>query len=399
MRRIISLDIGGTSADIAVVRDGRALLVNEYSPEWGVPIRFPAVDLLTIGAGGGSIAWVDGAGTPRVGPQSAGARPGPAAYGHGGSEATVTDAAVVLGRLSGETRLAGSLELDAAAAAAAVGRFADAAGLGLEEAALGILGIASSNMARAVRVVTVERGLDPRAFALLAFGGAGPMLACELAEELSMTRVVCPLAPGVTSALGTLFVDVVHDVSRSRIAPLRSLDPAELEQLLCSLEEEARAALDEDLVPRGRQRLERTLDLRYLGQLKTLPVGVGTPVDGAALGRAREDFLTEYERRYRYVTEEIEVEVAVVRVRGVGVQDRPALPAPPPAQAPRPLAVREVRWRDGAAPTAVYARAGLGPGASLEGPLVVEQADATTIVPPGWSLRAGAGADLLLERR
>jgi N-methylhydantoinase A len=179
--QVISLDMGGTSADIAVVRDGRTLLVTEYSPEFGMPIRFPAVDLLTIGAGGGSIAWVDPAGSPRVGPASAGADPGPACYARGGAEATVTDANLVLGRLSPGTPLAGSLSLSLEPAREAVGRFAAALGLDLESAALGIVEIANSNMPRAIRVMTVERGLDPRVRAA-AVRRRRAMHACELAR-------------------------------------------------------------------------------------------------------------------------------------------------------------------------------------------------------------------------
>jgi N-methylhydantoinase A len=398
-RQIISLDIGGTSADIAVVRDGRTLLVNEYSPEFGMPIRFPAVDLMTIGAGGGSIAWVDVAGTPRVGPQSAGAVPGPACYDLGGTEATVTDANLVLGRLSPTTRLAGAVELHLGPAEEAVERFAAAIGMERDEAALGIVGIANSNMARAVRVMTVERGLDPREFVLLPFGGAGPMHACELADELGIRRVLVPIAPGVTSALGTLFVDVVHDLARSHIVPLSAVDPDAVEDAFGILEARAQAALDEDLVPRGRQQLERSLDFRYLGQLKTLPITVpSTPFDAATIAAARHAFLAEYERRYQYVTEDIEVELSVVRVRGRGVQERPELPVRPPLEAPRPYEERPVRFRDGPRTTPVYWRDDLGRGLELPSPLVVEQLDTTTVVPPDWALSVDPQGNLLLER-
>jgi N-methylhydantoinase A len=397
VEHVISLDMGGTSADIAVVRDGRTLLVTEYSPEFGMPIRFPAVDLLTIGAGGGSIAWVDPAGSPRVGPASAGADPGPACYARGGTEATVTDANLVLGRLSPETPLAGSLSLSLEPAREAVGRFADALGLGLEDAALGIVEIANSNMARAIRVMTVERGLDPRRFALLPFGGAGPMHACELAAQIGVREVVVPVSPGVTSALGTLFVDVVHDAARSRIGRLAELDPAAIEAVFAELEDETRRALDDDLVPREAQQLERAVDLRYLGQLKTLTVALPEgPVGEETLEAARRDFLDEYLRRYQYVTEEIEVELAVVRVRGRGLQERPELAAAAGERAPEPRTTRDVRFRAGTASAAVYARDDLGPDVELDGPLVVEQLDSTTVVPPGWRLAVDARGNLRL---
>ncbi len=395
---VISLDMGGTSADIAVIRGGRALRVNEYQPEFGLPIRFPAIDLLAIGAGGGSIAWTDAAGIPRVGPQSAGAAPGPACYGRGGTEPTVTDANLVLGRLSPSTTLAGGLRLDEEAAREAVGRFGAAIDLATEEAALGIVALANSTMARAVRVMTVERGLDPRRYVLLPFGGAGPMHACELAEELGCTRVLVPIAPGVTSALGTLLADIVHDLARSAIAPLSSVDPAELERSFAELEAAGRDALRADLVPERRQVLERVLDLRYLGQLKTLGIPVGE-IRSATLAAARRSFLAEYERRYHYVTEDIEVELSVVRVRARGVQDNPRLPRREGAQPEAGAERRSVRFAAGRYDTAVLRREELGPGIELRGPLVVEQLDATTVVPPLWTLAVDPQGSLLLSRQ
>jgi N-methylhydantoinase A len=397
VEQIISLDMGGTSADIAVIRDGRALLVNEFAPEFGLPIRFPSVDLLTIGAGGGSIAWIDAAGAARVGPQSAGARPGPACYDRGGSEPTVTDANLVLGRLSEETGLAGALRLDPRLAEEAITSFASRLGLPVAEAALGIVAITNSNMAKAIRVMTVERGLDPREFTLLAFGGAGPMHACELAEQVGISSVLVPIAPGVTSALGTLFVDIVHDVARSHISPLSRLDPDLIEGIFGELEHEADEALAADRVPLDRRMLQRSVDLRYVGQLKTLSIPVPaerfTPAEVTA---ARARFLREYERQYHHVTEEIDVEVSVVRIRGRGLQDKPRLPWPTPGGAPSLRARRLVHFRGGEVETAIYERETLSRGATLAGPTIVEQLDSTTVVPAGWSLRVGAHGNLAL---
>jgi N-methylhydantoinase A len=399
VEQIISLDMGGTSADIAVIRDGKALLSNEFAPEFGLPIRFPAVDLLTIGAGGGSIAWIDPAGAARVGPQSAGAVPGPACYGRAGTEPTVTDANLVLGRLSRKTRLAGEIDLDLELAREAVEGFGRRLGLPLDRAALGIVEIANSNMAKALRVMTVERGLDPRCFSLLAFGGAGPMHACELAEQVEISCVVVPLAPGVTSALGTLFVDIVHDVARSHISPLRSLDVGVIEAIFAELEAEATEALARDRVPPEGQALQRSLDLRYLGQLKTLSIPVSSEfLSPEILAAARDAFLREYERQYQYMTEELEVEVSVARVRGRGLQDRPRLPPHRPNESPVPRERRLVRFRGAAVDTTVYARDDLGPGTELAGPLVVEQLDSTTVVPPSWLLRVDAHGNLRLAK-
>jgi N-methylhydantoinase A len=396
---VLSLDMGGTSADIAVIRDGKALLVNEYEPEFGMPIRFPAVDLLTIGAGGGSIAWVDAAGIPQVGPQSSGASPGPACYGRGGAEATVTDANLVLGRLAPETVIAGDLRLDPEPARAAVGAFAARLGLDEEAAALGIVEIANSNMERALRVMTVERGLDPRGFTLVPFGGAGPMHACELAEALQISRVLIPLAPGVTSALGTLFADVVHDVARTKITPIAQLQPGEIASLFSELEGEAQRALDADQVPAAFRSLERSLDLRYLGQLKTLSIAVGDgDFDSESVAVARRKFLDEYERRYRYVTDEIPVELAVVRVRGRGAQQPPRLKPEAARSAPAASAERRVRFRSGAAQCNVYLRADLPIATELPGPVIVEQPDSVIVVAPGWTLTVDERGNLELER-
>ena len=397
--QIISLDMGGTSADIAVVRDGQVLLINEYMPEFGLPIRFPAVDLITIGAGGGSIAWVDAAETPRVGPRSAGAVPGPACYRRGGADATVTDANLLLGRLSPDTPLAGGLRLDWEAAHSAVQRFADRVGLTVVEAALGIVEIVNSNMAKAIRVLTVERGLDPRKFVLLPFGGAGPMHACELADQLAIREVLVPTAPGVTSALGTLFVDIVHDLARSHITPLESIEPEEIEGIFQQLEDQAQQALERDQVPPAHRRVQRSLDLRYLGQVKTLNLPIpSTPFTSEVLSNARQRFLQEYERQYHYVTEDIEVELSVIRVRGRGLQDKPQLPAHPRTQAPEATTHREVRFRDGAFQTAVYRREDLGPGIALVGPLVIEQDDSTIVIPREWYLLVDDFGNLRVTR-
>jgi N-methylhydantoinase A len=397
IEQLLSLDMGGTSADIAVIRDGKVLLVNEFSPEFGLPIRFPAVDLLTIGAGGGSIAWIDAAGAPSVGPRSAGARPGPACYGKGGLEPTVTDANLALGRLSSKTVLPGGLQLDGELAEESLKGFAQRLGLSVVEAALGIVEITNSNMAKAVRVMTVERGLDPRRFTLLAFGGAGPMHACELAEQVGIGSVVVPARPGVTSALGTLFVDIVHDVARSHISSLVGLEVDAIESIFSELEAQADELLARDRVPQDRRVLQRSIDIRYVGQVKTLSVPVrSVEFSDESVAEARDGFLRDYGLRYHYVTDEIDVEVSVLRVRGRGLQDRPQLPHPPPGEPPAPLDERMVQFGTGSSATPLYGRDDLSPGTDLAGPIIVEQADSTTVVPPNWSLRVDAYGNLTL---
>jgi N-methylhydantoinase A len=323
--------------------------------------------------------------------------PGPACYGAGGTDATVTDANLVLGRLAKTTRLGGTLVLDVDLAAKAVNRFGGAIGLSLEEAALGIIEIANSNMARAVRVMTVERGLDPRQFALLAFGGAGPMHACELAQQLGMPRAIVPLAPGVTSALGTMFVDIVHDLSQSHIALLSEVQPDEIEAIFADLESRAQYLLDSDLVHRDDQVIERSLDLRYVGQGKALNCSIGQ-VSSATLSTAAAEFLREYERRYQHTAEGIEIELSVIRVRARGLQPKPTIPRQTDAQF-AVQASRRVVFRDhGPVEALVILRDSLGAHASLKGPVVVEQSDSTTVVPPGWSLTTDAYGDILLTK-
>lgn len=387
---VISIDIGGTSADIAVIRGGRVGLIGEYAPEFGLPIRFPAVDLTTIGAGGGSIAWVDRAGAARVGPQSAGALPGPACYGRGGVEATVTDACVVLGRLPAARGLAGGMPLDMELARGVVATFAERIGASVEEAALGILDIANSNMSRAIRVMTVERGLDPRRFVLVPFGGAGPMFACDLADSIGATRVLVPPAPGVLSALGTLQVDVVHDFASSHIVELASLDLATANREFEGIAHEAASALARDGVPEARRRVEPSIDLRYVGQVKALNVPIReVPLDAGFATRVAAEFFDEYERRFHYVTREIPVETVALRVRARGLAERVHLArTPEPATNGGRLGEAAEEWecvfRSGRAQVALMQRDSLVAGRSFAGPAIVEQLDTTTVVHPEW---------------
>lgn len=394
---VISLDIGGTSADIAVVRGGKARLVNEFSPQFGQPIRFPAIDLISIGAGGGSIAWVDAGNLPHVGPQSAGAVPGPAAYLRGGTDATVTDANVVLGRLASDVDLAGGIHLDAEAGRVAVGRWADRLGLTVEEAALGIVEICNNNMARSIRIVTVQRGLDPRDYTLVSFGGAGPLHAAELAEILGMRRIVVPIAPGVTSGLGCLYVDIVHDVVEAKIVPVDKADRRELQEIFERLEAAMVERLDADRVPRDEQRLEHAVDLRYLGQVRGLTITLPSDQLG---NRFRDDlrdlFFREYERQFHSVTSDIPVELASLRVRGVRVVSRPQIPFRA-GTSHLTAREREVVTRSGRVTARVLVRDKLPVGTRLSGPLVLTQLDATTWVPPTWEVEVDPLGNLLVN--
>jgi N-methylhydantoinase A len=394
--RLISLDIGGTSADIALIRDGKARTVTEFSPQFGQPIRFPAIDLLTIGAGGGSIAWVDKGGLPHVGPQSAGARPGPAAYGLGGVKPTVTDANVVLGRLPANVDLAGGIQLDLPAAEEAVRAFGDPLGLDLNAAALGILEICNSNMAKSIRVVTVNRGLDPRDFSLVPFGGGGGMQAADLAEVLGIRRIVVPVAPGVTSGLGCLCVDIVHDASEALITPISQLDVAAVNGVLTRLGAAMVERLTEDEVSPEDQSLEFSADVRYLGQVRglTLPLG-GSQVGPKFAEEIADAFFREYERQFHSYSTEIPIELAALRVQGSRPVKPPRIPFKAGASSPQPQTC-EVVTKSGVVSATVVHRSSLTPGTSLSGPLIVTQDDSTTWVPPRWTVDVNPIGNLIM---
>jgi N-methylhydantoinase A len=402
----VSLDMGGTSADIATIQEGEPRVTVEQTVEWGLPVGFPCIDLIAIGAGGGSIAWIDDAGAPHVGPQSAGARPGPACYDRGGTEATTTDANLVLGRLRPGSLLGGGMTLREDLAREAVGRFADRLGLDPLDAARGIVRIANEHMAHGIRRTTIKRGLDPREFTLIAFGGAGPMHAAEIARELRVPEVIVPPHPGATSALGLVSVDARHDLLRSHIAPQSDVVPADVEALFAEMEGEGRALLEAEGFAAADMRLERLIDIRYVGQVRalTLPAGDG-PFDEAVLEDVAARFHAAYEREFKYAVPELPVELRSVRLAAVGVTAKPSFggadaggDAPAgDAEAAR-VGEQDVAWAEGGArPTPFYDRAKLAPGATFSGPAIVEQYDSTTIVPPRTEVEVDGNGNLVLR--
>ncbi|HZO36232.1 MAG TPA: hydantoinase/oxoprolinase family protein [Solirubrobacteraceae bacterium] len=363
---LLCFDMGGTSCDVCVVSDG---VVRETSSREvaGRPIALPMVDIHTVGAGGGSIAWRDPGGALRVGPRSAGAEPGPACYGRGGTEPTVTDANVVLGRIRGA--IAGGLALDAGAARVAVAGLAETLGLGIEECAQGIVRVANVEMLRALRVMTVEQGIDPRGFALLAFGGAGGLHACELADELDVRTVLVPRASGVLSALGLAAADRREDSARSVLAPLGA---------------DALAALE---LPRE---AELRFELRYRGQAHELAVGAVPPTPAAL----RESFEQLHEERYGYRDPDAVVELVTVRV----THRRPG-PLVVLGEASGSFVASERVVTFGGVPhDARVLRGALSPGTVLAGPAIVELPEATVAVPPGWRGDVDHDGTLRLER-
>jgi N-methylhydantoinase A len=379
----IGLDMGGTSTDISLVHGGEVRLTKEWFVEYGYPIVFPSIEVLTIGAGGGSLAWIDEAGALRNGPQSAGADPGPACYGRGNERPTNTDANVVLGRL-GDRLIGGAMSLDAAAAERAIGQHvASQLGLDVQEAAMAILRVANANMADAVRLISIRRGYDPREFALVVFGGAGPLHGVALARELAIPTVLVPPNPGITSALGCLLVDIRHDLSIMYLARTDRVDRAELEQQFEALEAEAHERLSAEGVPEEQMQLQRFIDMRYLGQWRSMSIPVDSPLDldgGVAM------FHAEHEREHNYRRDRATVEIYRLNVRATGLTPKAELRrhdrngGSGGHLGTRPVVFDEL---DGPVEAPVFDRDQLPAGATIEGPAVVEQLDSTTLVPPG----------------
>jgi N-methylhydantoinase A len=394
---LLTFDMGGTTVDVALVLAARPQL-RFTSEHGGVPVNVPQIDLLSIGAGGGSIASVDAFGALRVGPESAGAVPGPAAYGLGGEAATVTDAHVVLGTLgvdrplgSGQTRLDG--ELARAAIERAVGAPLD---LSVEEAAAAILRVANATMAQALRLVSVARGHDPRRVALVALGGAGPMHACDIADELGAPRVLVPRFPGITAALGLLVSDIQHDARVSYLRPTAELEVGELAARLGELESEARATVARSA--HGAEPIVTAeLDMRYHGQAYNLTVPLALPVTTESLAEAERAFSDAHRAAYNYTPEVTDTDVVTLRLRA-------AAPAPTIDWAVRAEPDAGVGsspvWRDGGWTTfTVVQRGGLSEGAAVAGPCLLEQEDATTLIPAGWTGRVAVAGTIVLSRR
>jgi len=381
----IGLDMGGTSTDISLAYQGESRITKEWYVEFGYPICFPSIEVLTIGAGGGSLAWLDEANSLRNGPQSAGAAPGPACYERGGVQPTNTDANLVLGRL-GDALIGGAMNLSGDAAAAAIDEhIAGPLGLDTMEAAGAIISVANANMADATRLISIRRGYDPRDFALVVFGGAGPLHGADLARDLSIPVVLVPPNPGITSALGCLLVDIRHDFSTMFLTRAQDADIDEVEGAFGELEAEAAQRLEAEGVAPEDTQLARFVDMRYLGQWRSLAVPVERPV--RSLGEAIAAFHAEHEREHNYRRDDTPVEIYRLSVHAVGVVAKPdLLPAHDGAvRTPTPYGRRDVWFEqeEQAISTPVFQRDELTRGAQITGPAIVEQVDSTTVVPPG----------------
>ena len=403
-RKLITFDIGGTSADIGIVVDGRFVETDPRSSSIaGFPLLLPMIDIHTIGAGGGSIAYIDQGGAFRVGPRSAGAVPGPAAYGKGGNQPTVTDANVVLGRLDVNEFLGGSMKLEASPAHQVLEDLAQSLGMDKLEAAEGVLTVINANMANAIRSRTVQKGIDPREFALVAFGGAGPLHGAEVAMILEIPEVIVPPYPGITSAMGLLTTDLKYDAIRTQFQVSGKVDLKRLNADFRAMEADLRAQFAADNIKDIS--FVRDGDLRYVGQGYELKIVFPNgEIDDAGLAQVWERFHEAHRREYGHCFTASPIEVVNVRVSGAGAMPKIKTLAPPKGTSLEKARLRtgECVFRVGGElktlPTEFYRRDQLPVGASFKGPAIVLQKDSTTVVPPCWIASHDKIGNLILTR-
>ncbi len=412
---LLSFDMGGTTAKVGLIQGGVPQITKEYevgadasasghgAKGGGYPLRTPVIDLVEIGAGGGSIAWVDGGNLLRVGPQSAGADPGPVCYGAGGTEPTITDANLVLGRIDPNYFLGGEISLDVDAARAAIEeRCGRPLGMDVVEVAHGIVEIANAAMAGALRRISIQRGFDPRDFALVAFGGAGPLHANRLAAELNIPTVIVPRSPGTFSAMGLLATDLKHEFNATMIRRIDERDAGDLVETFKHLQQQGRAALEREGVSAADMRFNRLMDLRYVGQSYELAIGVEDPELAACeLARLVEEFHREHRRAYGFNAPDEPVEVATLRLGAVGDISKPALQELELGGKPDSArkSAREVYFAEIGAYVScpIFDRYKLGTGSHILGPGIVEEMDSTTLAHLGYSAHVDSFANLLIR--
>ena len=411
---IITFDMGGTSTDVSLIQNGRAATTTEAVVH-GYPIKIPMLDIHTVGAGGGSIAHVDSGGFLKVGPRSAGANPGPVCYALGNDEPTVTDANVVLQILNPQQLLGGRMPIDRELAASALAKLGSTLGLNTLETAAGIIRVVTANMARAIRLISVQRGHDPREYCLLPFGGGGPVHAGQLARELGMRRILVPRNPGILCALGLLLTDLRHDLSLTRRMPLAGSSIEAMRGAIAKLRDDAHAWFANEHVAADRRRLIASADMRYAGQNYELNVAFpDVDDDQALLAALTANFNQAYARLYDYTAPQEVIEIVTFRVEAYGVVDKPQLRAHEHVGVDASAAI--VGWRDvymqpaaretqsaaahnvgSFVATRIYARDLLRSGNRVEGPAIVEQMDSTTFVLPGQSATVDPYLNLLIE--
>lgn len=395
-RNMIALDIGGTTAKCSLIHDGAARVTTDYRIEWdrtnpGYPIKTPVIDIVEIGNGGGSIAWLDEGGRLRVGPQSAGADPGPAAYGRGGTKPTTTDAQIVCGRIDQNNLLGGEIRADMDSLARAFAPIVAQLGGTVEDVARGVIRIADANMVNALKLVSINRGYDPREYSLLAYGGGGAMHAAALAQELQIPTVIVPVNSSVFSAWGMLVTDLRRDYLRTRVTALSPASLGLIDEIYAEMTRFAEDQFRKDGLSDDRIRLERMADMRYLGQEHTVKVSIPEgKISAESLALARSRFDAAHERAYTYQLPH-EVQIVNFHVAAYGLVDKPELPRVPPLSGPVVKAItgrRKVYFDShGVLDTPIYSRGKLGAGAEFTGPAIVEEAAATTLVPPDRIVR------------
>ncbi len=394
---LVTLDMGGTSTDCSTIVGGQENFTTNFEIDWGVPIQIPMIDIRSIGAGGGSIAWIDKGGMLRVGPQSAGAKPGPACYGAGGTSPTVTDANLVLGRISPANFLGGAMRLDVRAAETAIGQVAAAIGMTPDAAAMAIVQIANTNMVGALRSVLIERGLDPRDFTLMGFGGAGPLHTCDLMLEAGIPAGIIPNHPGQFSAYGFILADARVDRHRTLQLTSRRFDPSRATEAMRDLVEAGIAELrDQGYV----ENIDvfRTLEMRYLGQNYELELPIGfEQFDGAATERLWQDFHAAHLARFGFNIPGEVIEIVNFSATVVSMTTKPEFRRLPEAKGePKPDSRRSVMFVAGRLDTPVFRRGALAAGHRIDGPAVVEEAASVTVVNPGQTLTVDPYGNLLL---
>jgi N-methylhydantoinase A len=410
---LLSFDMGGTTAKASLIKDGQVETTSEYEVggqgnvgRWlhgtGHPIRVPVIDLAEVSAGGGSIAWIDPGGSLRVGPQSAGAEPGPVCYGGGGTEPTVTDADLVLGYLDPDYLLGGRLAVHYDKARAAIEtRLAEPLGLDVIATAAGVIDVVNHSMAEALRIVSVERGHDAREFSLVAFGGAGPVHAARLAAELGIRKVIAPPIPGGFSALGLVGTDLKRDYVRTRYVELAKVDVEEIAATFQTMESSARDMLQDAEVPKDRWAFERSADLRYVQQAYelTVPLPPG-PITREVLDRLATAFHERHRQTYGHDNPDEAVQMVNLRMTAIGRLEELTLNRTSTATGNQatPKAERQVWFREtGLAPCPIYDREAWPPGVALQGPAIIEAMDSTIVLPPNWRARADAQGFIVME--
>lgn len=404
IENLITFDMGGTSSDVALLTGGKCQVVNE-SVVHGYPIKAPMLDIHTVGAGGGSIAYVDNGGFLKVGPRSAGANPGPSCYGLGNPEPTVTDANVLLQTQNPKYLLNGRMKIDQDLSRAAIQTLADKLGMGVLETANGILDIVAANMAKAIRVISVQRGHDPREYTMVAFGGAGPVHAARLAKELGMKRILIPRTPGVLCALGLLMTDLRTDFSSTQLTRLDEASADGIGEIYAALEAKAYAWFDSEGIAPQAQQISRTVDVRYAGQNYeiSVPVQAGT-VTAATFAAIEEAFLNAHRQLYGFIAEGEPVQMVTFRLAASGLVEKAQF-QPAEIEGPDSSAAitgsREVWMMEagGFVTATLYDRAKLKAGNVVQGPAIIDQMDTTTVVPMDTTATVDAYLNLMLEAK